>query len=327
MPAAKGTGERAYKRGYSPPAHLRDVIASAHQRRLWLTAFTALADNTVALALAIGGALTVRTLVVPIAMIVLPVAVIAIGRQLRALECLVHEASHFNWSRHYRCMNDVLGFLLAGLPTGVLVREYRTSHLLHHGRFGTADDPDRARYQELCWEALRRDSWASFWSGVIPRLYCYQLGWLRALRTNPFSLGMLVAWLGMVAILPFIAFTGDVTGGVLTALVWLLGYGLALPVIRFIGESSEHIYSDSETVFDATISNLGLLQRFLIHPHNDGYHTVHHMWPGVPHHALRRLHKVLTVEDPECYAQKLRYRTRVLQYPVRNSEGSSSPPT
>lgn len=134
---------------------------------------------------------------------------------------------------------------------------------------------------------------------------------------------MLIVWLGMFVILPFIALTGDVTGGVLAAFVWLLGYGLALPVIRFIGESSEHIYSDSDTVFDATISNLGLLQRFLIHPHNDGYHTVHHMWPGIPHHALRRLHTTLTSQDPERYARRLRDRTRVLQYPVRNSERSN----
>lgn len=159
------------------------------------------------------------------------------------------------------------------------------------------------------------------------RLYRYQLGWLRALRTKPYSLGMLVAWLGMFIILPFIALTGDVIDGILAGFVWLLGYGLALPVIRFIGESSEHVYSDSDTVFDATISNLGLWQRFLIHPHNDGYHTVHHMWPGVPHHTLHRLHKILTVEDPECYARRLRYRTRVLQYPARNSDGSSGPPT
>lgn len=326
MSAAKGTGERAYRRGYSPPAHLRDVIASAHKRQLWLTALAALADNAVALALAIGGALTVRTPVIHIAMIALPVSVIAIGRQLRALECLVHEASHFNWSRHYRRMNDVLVFLLAGLPTGISVREYRASHLLHHGRFGTSNDPDRVRYQELRLEALRRDSWASFLGGLISRFYRYQLGWLRALRANPFYLIILVVWLGMFVISPFIVLTGDATGGVLAAFVWLLGYGLALPVIRFIGESSEHIYSDSDTVFDATISNLGLFQRFLIHPHNDGYRTVHHMWPGVPHHALRRLHKILTVEDPECYSRRLRYRTRVLQYPVCNSEGSGGPP-
>lgn len=149
QPTARETCERAYRRGYSPPAHLRGAIASAHKRRLWLTALAAIADNAVAMALVTGGALAVRTFAAPIAILALAVVVIATGRQLRALECLVHEASHFNWSCRYRRMNDVLGFLLAGLPTGASVRDYRTSHLLHHGRFGTADDPDFAQYQEL----------------------------------------------------------------------------------------------------------------------------------------------------------------------------------
>lgn len=48
---------------------------------------------------------------------------------------------------------------------------------------------------------------------------------------------------------------------------------------------------------------------------NDGFHTVHHMWPGVPHHALRLLHATLLTEDAAGYAARLRNRTSVLQSP------------
>ncbi|CAM5548384.1 hypothetical protein SBADM41S_06728 [Streptomyces badius] len=119
-----------------------------------------------------------------------------IARQLRALENLVHEASHYNWTRHRRRLNDVLGYLLAAAPTGSRISAYRTSHLLHHGRFGTAEDPDRYRYAELDMEALPRTSARLFVAGVCTRLLRYQLGWLRELRTN--ALAPLVALLWSV---------------------------------------------------------------------------------------------------------------------------------
>ncbi|MFD8889981.1 fatty acid desaturase [Streptomyces sp. NPDC059566] len=87
-----------------------------------------------------------------------------------------------------------------------------------------------------------------------------------------------------------------------------------LHVLRLIAEADEHIYSDSGTVFDATVSHVGLLHRVPVHPHADGYHTVHHLWPGIPHHALRRVHFMLMVQDPE-YARRIRIRYRLLDTP------------
>ena len=80
----------------------------------------------------------------------------------------------------------------------------------------------------------------------------------------------------------------------------------------FVGESGEHAYRGTTTVFEATVSSLGLAQRLMFHPHGDGYHTVHHMWPGVPHFRIGRLHRVLIERDPE-FAARLRFRTRVLE--------------
>jgi fatty acid desaturase len=65
--------------------------------------------------------------------------------------------------------------------------------------------------------------------------------------------------------------------GLITTAEWLVAFPVALPLVRFVAESSEHVYEGTSTVFDATITNLGFLQRFMFHPHNDGYHTVHHL--------------------------------------------------
>ena len=50
---------------------------------------------------------------------------------------------------------------------------------------------------------------------------------------------------------------------------WLLGYALVLPVIRMIGEAGEHRYLAGDTVFNATISNLGWAHKWIVHPHGE----------------------------------------------------------
>jgi fatty acid desaturase len=123
---------------------------------------------------------------------------------------------------------------------------------------------------------------------------------------------MPVGWAVMTVGLPAWPLFGA-GGAVLCTALWLAGYLLVLPVIRFLGETSEHVYTGAESVFDATVSNLGRMQRLFIHPHNDGYHTVHHLWPGIPHHALRGMHELLMVEDWDGYGRRLRHRTRLLE--------------
>ncbi|GLU48688.1 hypothetical protein Nans01_30390 [Nocardiopsis ansamitocini] len=251
------------------------------------------------------------------------VAVCLVGRQLRAMECLVHEASHFNWSRRRRQVNDTLAAVLCGWPTGIRIGDYRASHLFHHGRLGTDEDPDRQRYRELDIEGLDRSSLASFVRGLVPRLVSYQRGWLRATAADPVSAAMPLLWALLTIALPAFLLWGVASAAAGLA-VWAAAHFLALPVLRFIAESSEHSYTDADTVFDSTVTNLGRLQRWLIHPHSDGYHTVHHLWPGTPHHGLRTLHQILLQADPDGYGNRLRVRTRILSEPSPNRSSQST---
>lgn len=304
-----------YRRGYSTPAHLREHIKAAHRTSPWRTTAAALADQAVMIAACIGaGRLLVAEplLGVPLALL----AAVLTGRQLRALECLVHEGSHFNWSRKRRALNDFLAIALAAIPTGAQLSGYRESHLRHHGGFGTDDDPDRQRYRELDLEAMDRTRLGAFAFGLLARLPAYQRTWWRdSLQASPAIALLPLAWGAVCILVPAWALAGA-PAGLAAGAVWLAGFAAALPILRFIAESSEHVYNGSDTVFDATVSNLGTVQRALIHPHNDGYHTVHHMWPGVPHHRLAWLHRRLMQGDPE-YAARLRRRSGVLMTPVR----------
>lgn len=304
----------AYRRGYSNPVALREEITRAHATSFWRTSATAVIDNLVLLLVVwAAGSPAARSRGLTVFGAVLVMAAVIAARQLRALECLVHEASHFNWSRRHRRAADLLATVLAAGPTGSGLSGYRESHLIHHGRFGTAQDPDRIRYGRLGLEDLDRRSLHGYVSGLAKRLGPYQLGWLRTLGSGSAAACMPLVWEIALVTLPAYLLGGLVWAGVSSA-TWLLSYIVVLPALRFVAESGEHIYQGTDTVVAATISNIGLLHRILIHPHGDGYHTVHHLWPGIPHHRLAGVHRLLIANDAQ-YRDGLRYRTRVLEYP------------
>ncbi len=318
--AGRAVGERleqTYKKGYSVPPQLRDYIKHAHRTRLAVTVTSAVVDIATVMGVGLMAGVAVAGLPWWGAGFVVLAGAVVIGRQLRGLENLVHEGSHYNWSRYRRRLNDALTVGLAAAPVGAKIQEYRAGHLSHHGRFGTDHDPDLQRYRQLDLEAMDRGSVGAFAVSILQRFPRYQRGWLREVGAD--SLWSLVPylWAGLVVVAPPLVLAG--TSAALGAgATWGLGYLAVLPMLRLVAEASEHVYTDSSTMFDATISNLGWVQRYIVHPHNDGYHTIHHMWPGIPHHRLAGVHRTLKVHDPEVYGARLRYRTTVRQHPIHS---------
>lgn len=253
----------------------------------------------------------------PLALLAHAAALVVIARCQRGLECLGHEASHYNWSRSRRRLNDLLGDLLAALPLGARIADYRESHLRHHGRFGTAEDPDRQRYLLLDLEALDRSSLPALARGIAARLLPYHASWWRAIGSDWRTAAGTLAWHLLAAAALTLAL--GLRAGLFLWATWLLAFAAVLPAVRLLGEADEHVYTGTRTVFDATVTNLGRWHRLLLHPHNDGYHTVHHLWPGVPHHQLARLHRALLRLDPDGYGRRLRQRRRVLQQPTQGA--------
>lgn len=320
--AGRGVDERleqAYRKGYSVPSQLREEIKYAHQTLLAVTVICAVVDVITVVGVALAAGIAVASLPWWAGGFAVLAGAVLVGRQLRGLENLVHEGSHYNWSRHHRRLNDALTVVLAAAPVAAKIRDYRAGHLRHHGRFGTDHDPDLQRYRELDLEAMDRSNRGALALSVLRRFPGYQRGWLREIGAD--SLWSLVPflWAGLVVVAPALALAGTSAAWGAGA-TWALGYLAALPLLRMIAEASEHVYTDSSTMFDATISNLGWVQRHMVHPHNDGYHTIHHMWPGIPHHHLAHVHRTLMLHDPDGYGARLRYRTTIRKHPVRSGQ-------
>jgi fatty acid desaturase len=313
-----GTGLRAssppaYRRGYVPPSDAKRLVQRRHKTMLHRTMLTAVSDHVVSLAAVAGALLSYRHLSPPLALFAHASALLVIARCQRGLENLVHEASHYNWTRR-RKLNDVLADGLAALPVACRVASYRAGHLVHHRRFGTADDPDLRRYTALVLEELDRTTLRRLARSVAVRLPAYSHTWWQSVGTSRHTAVRTLTWHVCCLVLPAWTAFGLETS-IFVWSTWMVAFCLVLPVLRLIAESNEHVYSDARTVFDATLTNLGIVNRMLLHPHNDGFHTLHHLWPGVPHHQLPKLHAALMALDPDGYGSRLRHRTTLLQRP------------
>lgn len=304
---------KGWARGYQPPDEAKAVIKSMSRTRLVRSALTAGADLTALVALSVVGAGAHWWFPGPAAWLVSGLAVLVIGRFGRAQECMVHESSHRNWQRSGR-WNDVLANVLAGYPTASQVAGYRAQHVIHHAHLGSPEDPDIQRYEEFNLEELTGLGGWKLIKAIGRRLPRYNWGWYKTIGTNPITMLRSGAWyLAVFTVVGLVA--GSATFAAAAWLHWLLGYALVLPVIRMIGEAGEHRYLAGDTVFNATISNLGWAHKWIVHPHGDGHHTLHHLWSSVPHHQIRRMHDALADLDGEVYGGRIYWRRRVLENP------------
>jgi fatty acid desaturase len=298
--------------GYALPPSLKGHMKEFTQTNWRIPVLLALTDHAFVVVLAICGYLAWTLLATPLALVSMVLIYTGQARALRGLENLVHDGSHYNWVRSRRWLNDVLTNLLTAWPVFASVSRYRIGHLQHHVRFGSLADPDFVRYQQLDVNGLDRSCLPRFALCLGSRLTVYVRGWWQAAGTHP---GVILSGLGWHAAVLLTA--SNVFNPLEVAWTWLVFWAapffIVLPVLRFVAETGKHDYRQP-TVFDATISNLGLIHRLIFHPHGDGHHLLHHLFAAVPQYRLPQLHQLLVQNDMGRYRES-RTRTRVLQRP------------
>jgi fatty acid desaturase len=233
------------------------------------------------------------------------------ARQMRGLECLVHEASHYNWTRRKR-LNDTLADLFAAWPVLSEVTSYRKTHLLHHRNLGSPEDTDLVRWRELRLSQLDRSTFHHFAIGIVRRLIPYVPGWWWAIGVSRITVIRFICWHLLWIIGATVLLKSPGHAVFLWAAAWLFPIFIFLPVLRFLGEIEEHDYENRNTVFSATNSNIGFFQTLLLHPHGDAYHSLHHLYPSIPFFRVGLIHNQLCEIDREGYGQHVPVRRRIL---------------
>jgi fatty acid desaturase len=226
----------------------------------------------------------------PISLAVYLTAILIVGSRQKGLENLVHEATHFNLSRN-RWLNDAIGTYGAALwiAPGLTPAKGRSEHIAdHHGHFG---DPSRDRdffgYQKMGLGRLPTTSMKDSLMILISALS--RSAWWRLNAT----LAPLRRITRVAIALVVLGMLFDLSLLVPVILYWVIPFFLIFIPIRFLSQASEHMGLGRATEFETTRNKLGFFQQALLHPHGDGYHLVHHLYPRIPHHRLARAHRLL----------------------------------
>lgn len=313
---AKPASKLGFRRGYQLPDGTKTALKKFMITDLRKSIAASVFDLVMILILSVSGVVAFDTLPRPLAFAFQFPIFLMIARYQRACESMVHEAGHWNWCRSRPFVNDLLGNLLAAFPILLTVGRYRDFHNPHHLHLGDLNrDTDLQRYLILGVEGLDRRNPAKFLLGMLRVVPRYSLLWRGYLGTNPRVLAFGAAWHLLVVILPLSLMFGPTKAMAWWATYWLLPFAVFLPMIRFIGETGEHVYKENQTIFDSTVSNIGRVHRWFTNPHNDGYHVLHHLYPSFPHHGLPMAHAWLVKVDPEGYGRLHRRRTAIFEDP------------
>ena len=226
-------------------------------------------------------------------------SLLIIASRMRAMENLVHEASHSNLFSsaplHQRSQ-----FLYA-FPVFRVLEDYRRSHMVHHKHLGNPQkDPDILRLHALGLDHLPERP-VGYLLGMPMTGYLtyeYLMTTFREFWGSPscrwsksvfwFAVLLVVWWTDTFRIFAY---------------YYLIPFFAVLPVTRYWAECAEHLGLDLREQFGSSRTNIGILHMWLINPLNDGYHAAHHVCGQIPFHLLPEAHDHLMKASTE-YAKK-----------------------
>ncbi|SHG80593.1 fatty acid desaturase [Cognatishimia maritima] len=320
--------KRRYKRGYDTrhlPAEVRATLKEAEAcrpfQRMREAALTVASIPAIG-ALTVAAILSVQSSALPafaqtvLSVLLYLMACIAIARQLRGIEIMVHDASHLTWVRSRPRLNNFLADIFVGAPVLSSVTSYWRSHRVHHGHYGSHSDPCRQRFAAMGISDIDLSTHWKITRAVIRWLPGYNAAYYKEIGSQSIiQWAIFISWHSLVLVTPlscllvlgmgFTLKTGMALAVFGWVLFWVLPAMVFLPVIRSIAESEEHDYEAGGTEFETTYTNDGWLHRLLIHPKNDAYHVIHHLFPNIPEAEHKWVHDLLMRHD-EKYRNALR---------------------
>lgn len=232
-------------------------------------------------------------------------AIIVIGARMHALAILMHDASHYRFMKN-RYWNDLITDITTMYPLFLTIEKYRINHLAHHKHLNTEEDPDwvsKLPKKEFQFPKTKQEfilgilSYFLLVQGVKDAIWFVTRFNVFGANKNPTKkssqlsqllfYGLLITVLSVFSLWTFFL------------LFWLIPYFSTFLMFQYIRSVSEH-FGDLE--YDHLLSSsrtvkTNALERFLIAPHNVGYHIEHHLYPGVPYYNLPKLHQLL-LETP-----------------------------
>lgn len=256
-----------------------------------------------------------------------------LGARMLGLAVLMHDASHRALFKN-RKLNDFVGNWLGAYPIWSDLTPYRPYHLQHHGKTGTAEDPDIGLVTPfpITKTSLRRKMWRDL-SG--------KTGWKFAKAAYRRTFGRAREDETARAAAIGVTVTNLILFGILAALghpalylLWVVAWLTTYTWVTRIRAIAEHALTpdQSDPLRNTRTTIASPLERLFIAPNRVNYHLEHHLLMTVPHYNLPRMHELLRERgmlDEACvdhgYRQVLARAASKPVDPVRGDIPSEAP--
>ncbi|OAB39744.1 fatty acid desaturase [Paenibacillus macquariensis subsp. macquariensis] len=225
------------------------------------------------------------------------IAIIIIGSRMRGLDIMMHESSH-NILFKNRKLNKWVACLFCAFPIMISYSAYCKGHMTHHKYLWSEEDPDLIRYRIFGLDQPPKNRMEFFLRHLIKPLFLfhvprYILGMIKVTMYSKDEL----RFDGIIRNLYYLLIiASSIVFGFWQELIlfWVVPFLTTLQIIKYWAEMAEHAGLENEQEIFATRNSFGnWFERVIIHPHQNSYHLVHHLFPAVPHYNIRKVHLVL----------------------------------
>lgn len=225
------------------------------------------------------------------------------GRQL-GLGALMHECGHGSLFES-KALNQFMGKWIAAAPVFYRLDDYMNSHLKHHRKIGSRDDPDLHRYerypvsaQSLKRKIIRDLTGKTTWNYFRIVFNANEIVYIDEHNKQRFSFSRLLTRFHAPIITNLIMLAVLTWFGVAWVyLLWLAAYFSSYMVFSRIRNLAEHavvpeLFSD-DPLMNTRTTVPSWWERLTFAPNSVCYHLEHHLMPSVPKYRLAEFHKKL----------------------------------
>jgi len=230
---------------------------------------------------------------------VVAVLAVFIATRLRGLNNIVHECSHYTFTRSIAA-NVLFGRIAAVVLLGGF-RKYEREHATHHTFLGDREqDKDFENLQvfgidqPVTWSSLGRHILTPILGLHLRRYFPVDLSFEDGRTVGLAKLGLIGAVALGVWLAPWT-----------TVFMVLLPYLYVMTAINYWNDCVDHagLIAESDDLYASRNLILPQPLRALLFPRNDCFHLVHHLFPSVPVQHLPACHRRL-LSDPAYAALK-----------------------
>lgn len=219
-----------------------------------------------------------------------------IATRQHALSALMHEYSHYQFSRKHAWLNDLIGDIFTAFPFFITIHGFRRNHMPHHRNGSTDQDPG--------WIAsLKKDRYQfpKTRKQIFIEILKHCMGWytLEDLKGYTIDSGMAINLpraTRISRIVCAIVFAAAATWFSLwwtVLLYWVVPLATFLMAILYLRDMGEHFGMPSPGIKGSRTVLAGWFERILICQNGVNFHTEHHLFPSVPFFRLKQLHHAL----------------------------------